>query len=76
MIVMDMGETSAASARTAQGAPSPGVVLWRWGRTCVRSAVGLGASSAVIGGAGAEHASCGTWRGTWHLGADTSHFKS
>jgi len=32
--------------------------------------VGLGANSAVIGGAaGVEHASCGTWRGTWHLGA-------
>ena len=31
--------------------------------------VGLGAKSAVLGGAGVEHASYGTWRGTWHLGA-------
>ena len=35
--------------------------------------VGLGAKRTVVGGAassaGGEHASCGTWRGTWHLGA-------
>ena len=59
-----MGETSAASAR-ALGRASPGVA----------QAVGpdmppggIGAKSAVIGDAGVEHTSCGTWVpcGTWY----------
>ena len=52
--------------RAGEGAPSPGVVQAVGSDV---SPVGLGAKRTVVGGAGVEHASCGTWRGTWHLGA-------
>ena len=64
MIVMEGRNERGERAR--EGAPSPGVVQ------AVGSGVrpvGIGAKRTVIGGAGVEHASCGTWRGTWHLGA-------
>ena len=59
MIVMEGRNERGERAR--EGAPSPGVVQ------AVGSGVrpvGIGAKRTVIGGAGVEHASCGTWRGT------------
>ena len=63
MIVMEGRNERGERAR--EGAPSPGVVQ------AVGSGVrpvGLGAKITVVGGAGVEPASCGTWRvapGTW-----------